>query len=257
MDIIYQLDDDDCTFPYAGLANKDGILAFGGDLSSERLLMAYANGIFPWYSELNPILWWSLDPRLIIRPGEMKVSKSLRRLMASGKFEVKIDTDFENVMLNCAQVARNGQNGTWIHDEMIDSYCNLHRMGFAHSFETYQDDVLVGGLYGLSIGKVFFGESMFHKVSDASKVAFFHLHKFLMDNEFKLIDCQQETSHLKSLGAYAMPRTEFLDEIKGLVEMPTLKGRWGTANTIEVVLRLNKTEDIEFRSYDLINQRFI
>ena len=257
MNVIYQLNDDDCTFPSSELANKDGLLAFGGDLSSERLLMAYAEGIFPWYNELDPILWWSLDPRLIIRPGEMKVSKSLRRTVASGKFEVRIDTDFENVMLNCAQVERDGQDGTWIHDEMVDAYCNLHNMGFAHSFETYRDGELVGGLYGVSIGKVFFGESMFHKVSDASKVAFCHLHEFLKQRDFKIIDCQQETSHLKSLGAYTISRAEFVNELKQLINMPTLKGNWGNGNTIEVMLRLHKTEDIEFRSYDLESQSFV
>lgn len=257
MEVIYQLNDDDCSFPSAELANRDGLLAFGGDLSPERLLMAYANGIFPWYNELDPILWWSLDPRLIIRPGEMKVSKSLRRTVASGKFEVRIDTNFENVMLNCATVERDGQNGTWIHDEMIDAYCNLHKMGFAHSFETYKDNELVGGLYGLAIGKAFFGESMFHKVSDASKVAFCHLHEFLKQHDFKIIDCQQETPHLKSLGAFAIPRKDFLDEIGELVKMPTLKGNWGTGNTIEVLLKIHQEEDVEFRCYDIENQCFV
>jgi leucyl/phenylalanyl-tRNA--protein transferase len=135
------------------------------------LLNAYANGIFPWFSEGEPILWWSLDPRLIIRPGEMKVSKSLRHTLNSGKFEVRIDTNFREVMRHCAETPREGQDGTWILDEMVEAYCRLHELGFAHSFETYLDGQLVGGLYWVSIGKAFFGESMFHTVSDASKVA--------------------------------------------------------------------------------------
>jgi len=224
--MIFQLKDDDCRFPSVDYANEDGLLAIGGDLSPERLLTAYANGIFPWYNEDEPILWWSLDPRLIIRPGEMKVSKSLRHTLKSQKFEVKIDTNFRKVMLQCAQTPRKGQDGTWILDDMVEAYCRLHELGLAHSFETYQDETLVGGLYGISIGQAFFGESMFHNVSDASKVAFFHLHWFLHENGFKLIDCQQETSHLKSLGAYTVSRRAFVQELRQLVTEPTLIGKW-------------------------------
>lgn len=212
--MIFRLDDNNYAFPPVKLAEKDGLLAIGGDLSPLRLLNAYANGIFPWYNEDEPILWWSPDPRLVIRPGEMKVSKSLRHTLNSKKFEVKIDTNFRSVMLHCADTPRKGQDGTWIVNDMIEAYCRLHDMGFAHSFETYQDGKLVGGLYGVSIGKVFFGESMFHTVSDASKVAFYHLHQALLKNEFVLIDCQQETDHLKSLGAYTISRNDFLNEIK-------------------------------------------
>ena len=229
--MLFRLDDNDYGFPSAELAEKDGLLAIGGDLSPLRLLNAYANGIFPWFDEDQPILWWSLDPRLIIRPGEMKVSKSLRHTINSGKFEVKIDSNFRSVMRHCAEMPREGQDGTWIHDEMVEAYCRLHELGFAHSFETYLDGKLVGGLYGVSIGQAFFGESMFHTVSDASKVAFFHLHQFLQSHGFKLIDCQQETNHLKSLGAYTIPRHDFLVELENLVTEPSLIGNWGEINS--------------------------
>lgn len=225
--MLFRLDDNDYAFPSAELAEKDGLLAIGGDLSPLRLLNAYANGIFPWYNEDEPILWWSLDPRLVIRPGEMKVSKSLKHTLKSGKFEVKIDTNFRSVMQHCANTPREGQDGTWIINDMVEAYCRLHELGFAHSFETYLDGKLVGGLYGVSIGKAFFGESMFHSVSDASKVAFYHLHQFLQHHDFKLIDCQQETPHLKSLGAYPIPRHDFLIELEGLVTEPSLIGNWG------------------------------
>ena len=225
--MIYRLLDDDYAFPSAELAEPDGLLAIGGDLSPLRLLNAYANGIFPWYNEGEPILWWSLDPRLVIRPGEMKVSKSLRHTLRSGRFEVRIDTDFRLVMQHCAATPREGQDGTWITDDILEAYCRLHELGFAHSFETWLDGELVGGLYGIAIGKAFFGESMFHTVSDASKVAFWHLHQFLLNHDFKLIDCQQETLHLKSLGAYAIPRKDFLKELEGLVLEQSLIGNWG------------------------------
>lgn len=224
--MVFQLDDNDCVFPSAELADDDGLLAIGGDLSPMRLLTAYANGIFPWYSEDEPLMWWSLDPRLVIRPGEMRVSHSLRQSLRSGKFEVRIDTNFRSVMRHCADTPREGQDGTWIMDEMVEAYCKLHEMGFAHSFETYQDGQLVGGLYGIAIGKAFFGESMFHTVSDASKVAFYHLHHFLQRNGFRLIDCQQETPHLISLGAYPIPRQDFLIELESLVTEPSLIGKW-------------------------------
>ena len=225
--MIFQLNDDDFLFPPADYANADGLLAVGGDLSPERLITAYANGIFPWFSDDEPLLWWSLDPRLVIRPGEMKVSKSLRHTLKSGRFEARIDTQFREVMQHCAQTPRKGQDGTWIVDEMVDAYCRLHELGLAHSFETYKNNELVGGLYGIAIGKAFFGESMFHNVTDASKVAFYHLHQFLSNQDFKLIDCQQETSHLISLGAYTIPRSAFLNELKLLTTEASLVGNWG------------------------------
>ena len=251
MNILYQLNDDDCFFPPADRANGEGLLAFGGDLSPQRLIVAYANGIFPWYSENEPLLWWSLDPRLIIRPGEMRVSKSLRRTLRNSKFEVRIDTNFRDVMLHCAETPRKDQDGTWIMDEMVDAYCELHDFGIAHSFESYLDGELVGGLYGIAIGQVFFGESMFHTVTDASKVAFYHLHQFLLSHDFKLIDCQQETSHLMSLGAYTIPRSEFLDELKGLTEEATLVGNWGTGAYEPLYLNIKQPEKLRFRVYNM------
>ena len=251
MRLLYQLNDDDCFFPPADHANKQGLLAFGGDLSPQRLIVAYANGIFPWYNEDEPLLWWSLDPRLIIRPGEMRVSKSLKHTLKSGKFEVRIDTSFREVMLHCAETPRKDQDGTWIQDEMVEAYCELHRMGIAHSFETYQEDELVGGLYGVSIGKAFFGESMFHTVTDASKVAFYYLHQFLLKNEFKLIDCQQETIHLMSLGAYAVPRQDFLDELKTLTAESTLVGNWGTGEYEMLYLNIQQPKNLHFRAYNM------
>lgn len=248
--MIFQLNDDDCFFPPADRANADGLLAFGGDLSPQRLIVAYANGIFPWYSEDEPFLWWSLDPRLIMRPGEMKVSHSLKHTLKSGKFEVRIDTNFREVMLHCADTPREGQDGTWIQDEMVDAYTHLHELGYAHSFETYLNGELVGGLYGIAIGKVFFGESMFHTVTDASKVAFYHLHQFLQNNGFKLIDCQQETSHLMSLGAYSIPRSEFLEELKTLTREASLVGNWGNKECEALYLHIEQPEKVKFRAYE-------
>lgn len=251
MNRIFQLNDDDYSFPPASLANKEGLLAFGGDLSPERIIMAYANGIFPWYNENEPLLWWSLDPRLVIRPGEMRVSKSLRHTIRSGRFEVRIDTAFEKVMRACAQTPREGQDGTWITDEMVEAYMELHRMGFAHSFETYHEGELVGGLYGVALGKLFCGESMFHSMTDASKVAFYHLHEFLVEHDFKLIDCQQETKHLISLGAYTISRDEYLSEIQQLVNEPTLKGHWGDGTAKNIQISINQAERARFRAYNL------
>ena len=251
MNILYQLNDDDCFFPPADRANKDGLLAFGGDLSPQRLVVAYANGIFPWYSEDEPLLWWSLDPRLIIRPGEMKVSKSLKRTLRKGKFEVRIDTNFREVMLHCAAMPRKDQDGTWIQDETVDAYCQMHDLGIAHSFESYLEGELVGGLYGIAIGKVFFGESMFHTVTDASKVAFYHLHLFLQEHDFKLIDCQQETRHLMSLGAYVIPRKAFLEELKTWTQEASWIGDWGTGKCEELYLDIHQPEKLNFRAYNM------
>lgn len=250
MNVIFQLNDDDVCFPPAHCANRDGLLAFGGDLSPQRLIVAYANGIFPWYSEDEPLMWWSLDPRLVIRPGEMRVSKSLRHTIKSGRFECRIDTQFREVMLHCAQTPRPDQEGTWILDEMVEAYCTLHEMGLAHSFETYENGKLVGGLYGVSLGKLFCGESMFHTVTDASKVAFYHLHQFLSEHEFQLIDCQQETRHLMSLGAYSIPRDEYIKALPEMLAKPTMVGNWGNGNYELFYLKINQPEKAEFRTYD-------
>lgn len=251
MNRIYQLNDDDYSFPPASLANKEGLLAFGGDLSPERIIIAYSNGIFPWFNENEPLFWWSLDPRLVIRPGEMRVSKSLRHTIRSGRYECRIDTDFEGVMRHCAQTPREGQDGSWITDEMVEAYVQLHHLGLAHSFETYHEGTLVGGLYGVALGKLFCGESMFHLMTDASKVAFFHLHNFLVEHGFKLIDCQQETKHLLSLGAYTISRQEYLEEIRQLVTEPTLKGNWGDGTAEDFIIQITQAEKARFRVYNL------
>lgn len=251
MNRIFQLNDDDYSFPPASMANSEGLLAFGGDLSPNRLIAAYSNGIFPWYREGEPLLWWSLDPRLVMIPGEMRVSKSLRHTLHSGRFECRIDTDFEGVMRQCALTPREGQSGTWITDDMVEAYVQLHQMGLAHSFETYSGDELVGGLYGVALGKLFCGESMFHRVSDASKVAFYHLHRFLVEHGFKLIDCQQETRHLVSLGAYNIDRQDYLREIRDLVAEPTLKGNWGDGTAEQYDINIKQAEEAKVRVYNL------
>ena len=210
---VYQLPEEP-VFPRPELAEPDGLLAVGGDLSPQRLLNAYASGIFPWYNEDSPILWWSPDPRLVLFPEEFKRHKNLRRLVQRGKFSVTINHDFQSVIKACSRVKRKNQTGTWITPEMQQAYIRLHELGFALSVECYLDEKLVGGLYGVVLGKVFFGESMFHTVTDASKVALWYLVDFLLKNHFKVIDVQQDTPHLRSLGARLIPRKEFLNLLK-------------------------------------------
>jgi len=207
-------------FPPPGLAEPDGLLAMGGDLCVERLMLAYKMGIFPWYSQGSPILWWSLDPRLVLFPGELKVSRSLRQTMSKGAFRVTFDHAFETVINSCAEAPRVGQEGTWITPEMKAAYIRLHRAGHAHSVESWHGEMLAGGLYGVSLGKVFFGESMFSCVADASKVALVHLVERLRKNGYSLIDCQQSTEHLMSFGAREVPRKEFLKLLEAAVENP-------------------------------------
>lgn len=199
------------------LAEPNGLLAAGGDLAARRLVDAYRHGIFPWYSEGQPILWWSPDPRMVLFTDEFRVSRSLRRRVKSGAFEVRIDTAFAEVMGACAATPREGQGGTWITSEMIEAYVVMHRLGYAHSVEAWQGDRLVGGLYGLAIGRVFFGESMFSHVTDASKVALVHLVARLQRLGVPLIDCQQETGHLASLGARPIARERFAGKLAELI----------------------------------------
>jgi leucyl/phenylalanyl-tRNA--protein transferase len=196
-------------FPPPHLAEPEGLLAVGGDLSPERLLLAYSMGIFPWFNEGDPILWWSPDPRCILEPSGMKVSRSLAKLLRRRVFETTFDRAFREVMAACA-APRREREGTWITAEMMEAYGRLHELGYAHSVEVWQDGELVGGLYGVCLGRCFFGESMFHRVPNASKAALAALAAHALDRRIELIDCQQSTAHLLSLGAVEIPRREFL-----------------------------------------------
>ena len=202
----------------------------GGDLSHRRLLLAYSQGIFPWYSEGEPILWWSPDPRLVLYPHELKISKSLSKIIRKGTFSVTADCAFEQVIKDCARVRLENREGTWIVDDMVNAYCGLHASGFAHSFEAWQGDRLAGGLYGVSLGKSFFGESMFTRVSNASKVAFVALVKYLRSLGFSMIDCQITTEHLTRFGAQEISRARYLDQLGESLLSPTLKGKWSFAS---------------------------
>ena len=198
------------------LRSPNGLLAAGGDLSSARLLEAYRHGIFPWFGEGEPILWWSPDPRMVLFPHEFKVSNSLRKTLRNGRHEVRFDSNFEQVMRACA-APREGASGTWIVEEMIAAYCELHRLGYAHSVETWMDGELVGGLYGMALGRIFYGESMFSRRSNASKIALAHLSAQLKRWNFGMIDCQMNTPHLASLGAREIPRKEFIARLQDLI----------------------------------------
>lgn len=213
-------------FPHPSEALEDGLLALGGDLTPERILLAYKSGIFPWFSEGSPILWWSPDPRMVLDPEDLRVSKSLKQSLNNPEFTVKKDTNFEAVIDYCSKIERKGQDGTWITKEMKEAYIRMHESGYAHSFETFYKDELVGGLYGLSVGKAFFGESMFHLKRDASKVALVYLVEFAINNGFHFIDAQQETDHLKKLGAKPVSRSKFLNMLEKAVKEKTLTGPW-------------------------------
>jgi leucyl/phenylalanyl-tRNA--protein transferase len=213
-------------FPNPRLASDEGLLAYGGDLSSSRLLSAYKKGIFPWYSSSEPILWWSPNPRLLLFPENFKVQKSFKRVLSSGKFTVTFDTCFPEVIRHCATVQRPGQGGTWIVPEIEYAYLRLHEEGFAHSVEVHKDGKLVGGLYGVALGKAFFGESMFSLTSDASKVAFKALSDVLGSRGYDFIDCQMKTDHMLGLGAQLVHRDIFLDALHETVEKPIDFGSW-------------------------------
>ncbi len=195
-------------FPDVSEASFEGLLAIGGDLSSERLIHAYSNGIFPWFEDEEPLLWWSPDPRFVLFPKDLKVSKSMKQILKKSEFKVTVNKDFKSVIEQCALAKREGQDGTWITDQMLKAYIKLHQLGYAKSVEVWQKNKLVGGLYGVDLGnKVFCGESMFTKVSNASKVGFVN---FVQNSNYNLIDCQIHTKHLESLGAKHIPRSEFL-----------------------------------------------
>jgi len=213
------------------LAEPNGLLAAGADLSLPRLLDAYRNGIFPWFADDQPILWWSPDPRMVLFPAELKVSRSLARTMRNTRFEVRADTAFDEVIESCRQ-PRRAESGTWITEEMAEAYGALHRAGFAHSVETWLDGELVGGLYGVALGRAFFGESMFTRVSDASKIALVALARQLQRWGFGVIDCQMNTAHLASFGACEIPRAEFTRRLRELVHYAPVPVPWRLESTI-------------------------
>ena len=217
----------DIWFPDVEESTEEGIVAVGGDLSVERLILAYSRGIFPWYSsDRSPILWWSPDPRFVLFPENLIVSKSMRPYFNQNKFKITWDQNFEDVIKNCQKIDREDQPGTWITSKMLAAYIQLHKKGYAHSVEVWLENELVGGLYGISLGKVFFGESMFAKVSNASKFGFISLVNQLKQKGFLLIDCQQETKHLESLGANAIKRKDFIDILNDNNIEETYIGSW-------------------------------
>jgi leucyl/phenylalanyl-tRNA---protein transferase len=213
-------------FPNPDEADDDGLIAVGGNLSSDFLRAAYSQGLFPWFNDGEPILWWSPNPRMVLFPKDFKSSDSLLQSLKNKRFEVKADTRFEEVIRHCAEVKRKGQKGTWISESMIDAYTKLYTEGYVHSIEIYQDGNLVGGLYGVSLGKTFFGESMFHLVRDASKFALYYLSLLMKKWDYHFIDVQQSTSHLRSLGAKDIPRNTFLKMLKESLKYPTRTGKW-------------------------------
>lgn len=216
---------EELSFPSPHHASAEGLLAVGGDLSPQRLILAYTMGIFPWYSRGEPILWWSPDPRLILYPGDFHMSRSLKRVVRKQAFQITFDTAFEKVVAHCGE-KRAGSEGTWIVPEMAEAYVRLHQMGVAHSVEAWQDGVLAGGLYGISLGGCFFGESMFSRTSNASKVALAALMRFVQKKDFDLVDCQVTTDHLLRLGANEVSREVFLQMLKKSMKRQTLTGKW-------------------------------
>ena len=214
MSPIYLIPPDELIFPHPSEANPDGILGIGGDLRPERLLLAYRFGIFPWYGEGDPIIWWSPDPRLVLFPGRLKIAKSMRPYLNRPRFEWTVDRAFSEVIHRCGTSRRKGQDGTWILPEMVDAYLELHRMGYAHSVEVWQENQLVGGLYGLRLGDIFYGESMFTEVPNASKFGFIKWVQHLQQEGVVLIDCQQDTEHLRNFGAELISREAFLRHLR-------------------------------------------
>ncbi|MCS6820456.1 MAG: leucyl/phenylalanyl-tRNA--protein transferase [Microscillaceae bacterium] len=224
---MYYLLDETLYFPpIEKFADEYGILAIGGDLSVDRLLLAYRSGIFPWYSEDEPITWWSPDPRFVLFPQDLKISKSMKQILKKNVFQVTFDTAFRQVITECQQIKRVGQKGTWITHEMLEAYVQLHELGYAHSVEVWQSEELVGGLYGVSLGQMYFGESMFSRVSNSSKTGFIVLVQKMIEKGIKLIDSQVYTNHLASLGAIEIPRKEYLRLLAQWVNQPTLRGKW-------------------------------
>lgn len=236
MSQIPWIEQDELWFPPVdqALDDPDGLLAAGGDLSAERLLLAYRNGIFPWFDDQQPILWWSPDPRCILRPDELHVSRSLRKLIRQQRYQVSFDRCFEQVMAACSE-PRPDQPGTWITTEMKEAYQQLHRQGVAHSVEVWNQKQLVGGLYGLAIGKLFFGESMFSRAANASKVGFVHLVEQLKLWDYALIDCQVDSDHLATLGASSIPRHQFIQILRDHIDLPS-PSNWNQISLPEPLL---------------------
>jgi leucyl/phenylalanyl-tRNA--protein transferase len=214
-------------FPFQPIETSDDeIIGAGGNLSPGLLLSAYAQGIFPWFNEGEEILWWSLDPRFILYPSNLRISRSMKKVLKAGNFKLTIDRNFRDVMSGCGQIPRHDQDGTWISNDMINAYGRLHDLGFAHSVEVWEEDRLAGGLYGVSLGRAFFGESMFARSANASKTALIGLTSFLQEKGFTFIDCQQHTEHLGSMGAVDVPRDEFLKNLKNTLKDDTIRGNW-------------------------------
>lgn len=213
MSPVFSLDEA-LVFPHPVLHEPEGLLAVGGSLTQERLLLAYRWGIFPWFHDDQPVLWWFTSPRMMLRPANVHISRSLKRVLNSKKFTVTFDKDFSGVIRSCSEIYREGQDGTWILPEMISAYTALFQSGFAHSVEVYEEDELIGGLYGIALGKIFFGESMFSRKPNGSKIALVHLCKYLQANGFEWIDCQQDTPHLRTMGAQLVKEKEFLSILR-------------------------------------------
>lgn len=224
---VYFLDPDQPGFPDPVRSDSNGLLAIGGRLDPLWLIEAYAAGIFPWFSDDDPLMWWSPDPRAVLYPGETKVSKSMRKYLTRNIFEIRIDTVFDQVILNCREVKRRSDDKTWISHDIIKAYSELHRLGLAHSFETWQDGKLAGGLYGVSLGTLFFGESMFSLVDNASKFAFISMSNILEKHNFTLIDCQLPNEHLMSMGCIEMKKKDFLKILRKDDPEKTITGNWG------------------------------
>jgi len=223
---VFELHPNRIEFPDPKYTDDSGILAVGGDLQAERLLLAYEMGLFPWFNENEPPLWWCPDPRMVLYPNELRISKSMRSVLRKNLFRVTADQNFEEVIRNCGAVPRPGQDGTWITEDIVNGYLELHRMGFAHSIEVWSNNTLTGGLYGVSLGKIFFGESMFSLAPNASKVGFIKLVEALKVNNFRLVDCQVHTAHLESLGAEEISRASFLPQLREVLTSETIRGSW-------------------------------
>lgn len=220
-------------FPHPMNAEPGGLLAVGGDLSVERLLLAYRNGIFPWYSEGDPIMWFSPDPRLVLALSDLYVSKKLKKLIRAETFNVRYDNSFEEVVTCCSKTSRKGQDGTWITDDVIDAYIRLHQEGYAHSVETYYEGRLVGGLYGVSLGGAFFGESMFYRMSDSSKVALYYLVEKLRKWDFDFVDSQVPNDHMKRMGGREISREVFLLKLGDALNKETVRGSWDETHALK------------------------